>query len=252
MTVRASLEGGIGRIVLDRPPLNILDRALLDRFRTELLHLAAQPGLRVLLLTAAGKHFSAGADVGEHLAPHFRDLIPEFVGTVAALDAFPLPVIAAVQGRCLGGGFELVQAADIVLAEEGARFAQPEIGLGVIPPAACVLLPERVGVGAVAELVFTGDPITAREAFEMGLVRRVAAADELEEAALAVASRIARHSASALRLAKRTLRRGSASRRSEAFAAATRTYVEDLMSTADATEGLTAFVEKRRPVWSDR
>ncbi len=159
MTVTRTLAGGIGRVRLDHPPLNILTREVLARFRSALETLAAEPGLRVLLLSAAGKHFSAGADVREHLPPEHTGLIPEFVETIAALDAFPLPVIAAVQGRCLGGGFELVQAADIVVAAESALFGQPEILLGVLPPAACALLPRRVPRGVAAELIYGGDPI---------------------------------------------------------------------------------------------
>ena len=108
MTAAATTETGIGRIELNHPPLNILTRDVLRGIHAELRRLAEQPDLRVLLLTAAGEHFSAGADVGEHLPPHHLSMIPEFLETVAALDAFPLPVIAAVRGKCLGGGFELV------------------------------------------------------------------------------------------------------------------------------------------------
>ena len=104
MSVHASIEDGLGRIVLSHPPLNILTRDVLAGVRRELDRLAGEPSLRVLLLGAEGKHFSAGADVGEHLPPDYRELIPEFMQTVADLVSFPLPVVAAVQGRCLGGG----------------------------------------------------------------------------------------------------------------------------------------------------
>ncbi|HEU5261980.1 MAG TPA: enoyl-CoA hydratase/isomerase family protein [Gemmatimonadales bacterium] len=252
MTVTRALDGAIGRLTLDHPPVNILTRDVLARFRAGLAALAVEPGLRVLLLSAAGKHFSAGADVREHLPPEHTGLIPEFMDTIAALDAFPLPVIAAVQGRCLGGGFELVQAADIIVAGDGAVFGQPEILLGVIPPAACALLPTRVGRGVAAELVYGGDPLTAAEAARVGLVRRVVPDDQLAQATLAVAGRIARHSAATLRLAKRALRGGEA----EASAAGLRErgelYLHSVMTTQDALEGLLAFVEKRSPAWADR
>ncbi len=253
-TVTRAADGGIGRLTLDHPPVNILTREVLARLRAELAALAAAPGLRVLLLSAAGKHFSAGADVREHLPPEHTALIPEFMETIAALDAFPLPVIAAVQGRCLGGGFELIQAADIVVAAQSALFGQPEILLGVIPPAACALLPRRVARGAAAELIYSGDPISAVEAERLGLVRRVVPDDHLAEAGLALAARIARHSAAALRVAKRALRTGEGA--AVAGPAALREqgelYLNGVMTTQDALEGLRAFVEKRAPAWADR
>ena len=243
-----STDDGLGRLILDAPPVNILTRAVLAELRRVLGELAVIPDLRALLLSARGRHFSAGADVGEHLPPQHEALIPEFLDTVAALDAFPLPTIAAVQGRCLGGGFELVLGVDLVVAGEGASFGQPEILLGVVPPAAAAWLPERCPRGLAAELVFTGDAITAAEAARGGLVHRVVADADLESTALTLARRITRHSAATLRAAKRTL---AANRPAAAAAlvAAGNDYVDALMRTTDAGEGLTAFVEKRAPVW---
>jgi cyclohexa-1,5-dienecarbonyl-CoA hydratase len=251
VSVRTAVEVGIGRVVLNHPPLNILTRDVLARLREALDELAAEPDLRVLLLSAAGRHFSAGADVEEHLPPAYEELIPEFMETVAAVATFPLPVVAAVRGRCLGGGFEVAMAADRLGAGEGATFGQPEILLGVLPPAACVLLPRLCPAGVCAEIVFTGEAVGAREAERAGIVRRVVPDDELEEAAEAAARSIARHSAAALRVATRMLR-GDGSELREALSRAGRMYVEELMSTGDAVEGLRAFLDKRRPAWSHR
>lgn len=248
VAVRVGVDGGIGRVVLDHPPVNVLTRAVLAELREALRRLAPERELRVLALSARGKHFSAGADVAEHMPPVFRELIPEFVETVRAVAEFPLPVVAAVQGRCLGGGFELAAAADIVIAAEGASFGQPEIKLAVFPPAACVMLPGRSSWGLASELLFTGEPISAAQAHVAGLVRRVVPDGELEAALDEMAQRIARHSAAALRLAKRCLRQGWAAQR-EALDAAARMYVDDLMATEDAVVGLAAFLEKRAPVW---
>jgi len=249
MTLTAAVDQGIGRIVLDHPPLNILTREVLRVIHAELLRLALQPDLRVLLLTARGKHFSAGADVGEHLPPHHLSLIPEFLETVAMVDAFPLPVIAAVQGKCLGGGFELVQPADLVVAGQSASFGQPEIVLGVIPPAACVLLPERLPPALIARVIYSGDPITAVEAERHGLVAQVVPDDAVEQAALELARRIARHSAAALRAAKHAVRGGGTLARHAALREAGHAYLHTLMETHDAIEGLRAFTDKRQPVW---
>lgn len=244
-------DGGIAKLVLHHPPLNILTRDVLRELHRELERLEGASDVRVLVLAAAGKHFSAGADVGEHLPPDYQDMIPEFMTTVGALDAFPQPVIAAVQGKCLGGAFELVQAADVVLAGEGAAFGQPEIMLGVIAPAACVLLPERVGRATAAELLLTGDPVDAERAARLGIVLHVVPDAALESSAMDLAGRMARHSRVALALTKRVMRT-SAKSRTGPMAEATAIYVDELMQTEDAQEGLRAFVEKRQPVWSDR
>ena len=251
MSVHASIEDGLGRIVLSHPPLNILTRDVLAGVRRELDRLAGEPSLRVLLLGAEGKHFSAGADVGEHLPPDYRELIPEFVQTVADLVSFPLPVVAAVQGRCLGGGFELAMGADIIVAAEGASFGQPEVLLGVLPPAACVILPRLCSPALAAEIVLGGDSLSASEAEREGLVRRVVPESELEEAALDIARKMTRHSAAALRIGKRMLA-GDPEAVREALDRAGALYIDELMETDDALEGLQAFVEKRQPEWRHR
>jgi cyclohexa-1,5-dienecarbonyl-CoA hydratase len=249
--VHTTASDGIARITLDHPPLNILTRAVLADLRGALDALAADRTLRVLVLGARGKHFSAGADVSEHLPPDWRAMIPEFLDTVARLSAFPVPVVVAVRGRCLGGGFELVLGADLIVAGEGASFGQPEIALGVTPPAACALLPTLIGPARAAELIYTGDPMGAAEARATGLVSRLVPDERVDDEALALAARIARHSAAALRVAKSSLR--TPARRhaeTEALAEAGRRYADDLMTTADAVEGLTAFLEKRTPTWT--
>ncbi len=249
MTIHTSIDGGIGRIVLDEPPLNILSQKLLGELRTELGVLEQEKSLRVLVMSAEGKHFSAGADVGEHLPPAFEQMIPEFVETVAAIDSFPLPVIAAVKGRCLGGGFEVAQAADMIVAGEGAMFGQPEILLGVLPPVACAVLPDICSAGRAAEIVFSGEALNAQQALEAGLVLRIVSDKAVEADALELAGKIARHSAAALRVTKSALRAGMTDRRATSLAAAGKIYVDELMQTEDAVEGLQAFMEKRKPEW---
>jgi cyclohexa-1,5-dienecarbonyl-CoA hydratase len=251
MSVTATVANGIGRLVLDNPPLNILTRAELATLRRELDRLAELADLRVLVLSARGKHFSAGADVGEHIPPHHLTLIPDFLATVARLEAFPLPIIAAVRGKCLGGGFELIQPSDIIVAAEGAAFGQPEILLGLFPPAAVVLLPDRLPRGAVAETIYTGDPLSAADAERRGFVTRLVPDDALERTADELACRIARHSAVALRAAKHALRTSAAGVRDRALRRAGEIYLHELMATRDAVEGLRAFVEKRSPAWSN-
>ncbi|HEY6571772.1 MAG TPA: enoyl-CoA hydratase/isomerase family protein [Candidatus Eisenbacteria bacterium] len=252
MTLKTGVDGGVATLTLDHPPLNVLTRRMSREIRRALDDFAADGSLRVLLIAAEGKHFSAGADVGEHLPPTYREMIPEFVETLDALAAFPLPVVAAVRGRCLGGGFELAQCADVIVAGEGATFGQPEIVLGVTAPIACVLLPRRSSPGTAAELLFSGDTLSALRAEAAGLVQRVVHDDQVETEARALAERFARHSAAALRLTKKTLLATADRPRGEALRAAADIYLNELMATEDALEGLTAFVEKRPPAWRNR
>ncbi len=252
MSVQVTFDDGIATVTLSEPPLNILTREVLRHIRDALERLAGEASLRVLVLRAVGKHFSAGADVGEHMPPQYEELIPEFMHTITVLRDFPLPVVAAVQGRCLGGGFELVQGADLVVAGASTTFGQPEIVLGVIAPAASALLPMLCPTARAAEILFTGDPISAADAHAAGLVTRLVSDDHVEQEALELSKRIARHSAAALRITKRVLRAGEAAARATALQQAERLYLKDLMQTHDALEGLTAFLEKRQPTWTDR
>jgi cyclohexa-1,5-dienecarbonyl-CoA hydratase len=252
MMIRERVEGGIATLTLDHPPLNVLTRALLADLREAFSGLAGRSDLRAVVLTAEGRHFSAGADVAEHLPPTYRVLIPEFVETIERVLTFPLPVFAAVRGRCLGGGFELVQAADMVVAGEGATFGQPEILLGVTAPIACVLLPRRVAAGVAAELLFGGDTFSARRALETGLVQRVVPDAQVETEAAALAARCARLSGAALRATKRTLLATAGLLTPDALREAAALYVNELMETQDAREGLNAFLGKRAASWEHR
>jgi cyclohexa-1,5-dienecarbonyl-CoA hydratase len=250
--ITLSVESGIARVTLSQPPLNILTRVMLRELRDALERLSHEASLRVLLLSAEGRHFSAGADVSEHVAPQHLAMIPEFIATVTAFFDFPLPTVVAVQGRCLGGGFELVQAADVIVAGEGATFGQPEIALGVTAPAACALLPRRGPAALAAELLLSGDTVSASRLRDAGLIQHVVPDERIDAEAMTVAGRMARRSGAALRVTKRTLRRCRDLPIAEALREAEHIYLEDLMNTDDATEGLNAFVEKREPVWRNR
>jgi cyclohexa-1,5-dienecarbonyl-CoA hydratase len=249
MGLKVTIADGIATLTLSNPPVNILTRAVLGELRARVEELTSKRDVRVLLLGAEGKHFSAGADVGEHQAPTYQDLIPEFVETIRVLWECPTPIVAAVRGRCLGGGFEIVQPADAVVAGEGAMFGQPEIQLGVLPPAACALLPRLAGAAGTA-LVLSGDPISASDARGMGLVAKVVPDDTVDTEAAALAARMARHSGAALRITKRALRVGFHRPVPESLQEIGKLYVDTLMRTRDANEGIEAFLAKRQPVWT--
>ena len=249
MSLSVEVRSGIAEAVLHHPPLNVLTRDVLADVRTELTALSADRRLRALLVRAEGAHFSAGASVEEHLPGAVEEMIPEFMETIAVLDAFPVPVVCAVQGRCLGGALELAAAGDMILASQDALFGVPEIRLGVLPPAACVQLPRLVPPAVAAELIYTGSTMDAEEARRVGLVLRVVPGDRLVEEARGLAAKVAERSAAALRVAKRAVRAGRGGA-GDAMSRVSRIYLDDLMSTADAMEGLTSFLEKREPEWS--
>lgn len=250
--IRAAVEDGVGRLTVDHPPLNILTRKVLGDIRESVATLGRDPEVRAVLLSAEGKHFSAGADVSEHLPPEYEVLIPEFLDTVRAIRGADVPVIAAVQGRCLGAGFELALAADVIVAAEGAMLGQPEIQLGVLPPVACALLPMRCPWGTAIEIVLGGDPITAEDAYRVGLVQHVVSGEVVVEAGLALAQRMARHSGAAIRLGKKAMLEASEGGVVSGLERAGDIYVNQLMATEDAVEGLQAFAEKRAAVWRNR
>jgi len=250
-TVRYTRDGGIGRLVIDRPPVNVLDLATLEALEAAIAKAAADRRLKVLAVSGAGRAFSAGVDVADHTADRVHRMLELFHGTVRRLMAFEAPVVAVVHGAALGGGCELALACDIVLARDDLRMGQPEIQLAVFPPFAAALLPRLVGRQRAMELVLTGRSLRADEALRMGLVSRVFPAAEFELGTEAVLSALAAQSAPAMRLAKRAVAEGADLAFAPALARAEEIYLDDLMKQPDAHEGLAAFMAKRPPVWKE-
>jgi len=249
--VRVESAGGVVRLVLDRPPLNVLDAPTLEALTAALDRAARHSDTRAVLLTARGRAFCAGVDVAAHAPDRAPEMIRLFGRAIRALLAQEVPVVAAVRGAALGGGCELALACDVVLASEGARFGQPEVRVGALPPAAAALLPRRVGPSAAMDLVLSGRTVDAGEALRLGLASRVVPEEELEEAAGAYAADLASLSRPVLALAKRAVREGAAGPVGAALDRADRLYLEELLELEDAAEGISAFLEKRPPVWKD-
>lgn len=244
-------EGALLRLRLARPKANIVDAAMIAALRSALGEHRDAPRLRAALLDAEGPHFSFGASVQEHLPGSFEGMLRGLHALLRELMEFPVPVLVAVRGQCLGGGLELAAAGSRIFAAPGAMLGQPEMKLAVFPPAASCLLPERIGQSRAEDLVFSGRSVGAEEALRIGLVDEVA--EDPEEAAIAYCERVlAPLSASSLRLAVRAARAGFLERVLPRLDEAERLYIEELMTTGDALEGLTAFLEKRPPVWRDR
>jgi cyclohexa-1,5-dienecarbonyl-CoA hydratase len=244
-------QDGIGSLTLDRPPLNVLHIPMLAQMEAVLGELAQDESLRVLVVQAEGKLFSAGVDVADHTVEKVGQMIPLVDRVCRSLADFPTPTIAAVHGHALGGGCELVLCCDLAVMAEGAALGQPEIQLASIAPVASLRLPYLTNYRTAADMLLTGRRISASEALQAGLVNAVVPPDQLETWVNERAQALASLSRAAVTLAKRTLLLGCA-RWAEALPAVEHLYLEDLMGTADAHEGLAAFMEKRPPVWQHK
>jgi cyclohexa-1,5-dienecarbonyl-CoA hydratase len=242
-------EDGVARVVLDRPPLNVIDLEGARELARALEEVQRRDGLCAVVLAARGKAFCAGVDVRDHLPDRGAAMLAEFHRVCRLLLAIEAPVIAAVQGPALGGGMELTLVCDLVLASSRATFGQPEIRLGVFPPLAAAALPHIVPFHLASDLVLTGRVIDAEAALRSGLVTRIASEERFEAAVDALVAELRALSPASLRLAKRALRLGRWRPEPDEIEAAERFYVEQLMCTPDAIEGLSAFLEKRSPVW---
>lgn len=236
---------------LARPKANIIDAEMIRELTAALEPAAGDDRLKALLLCAEGPHFSFGASVEEHLPDQCAQMLESLHHVVLQLVEFPVPVLVAVQGQCLGAGLEVAAAGHLLFASPGARLGQPEIQLGVFAPAASCLLPQRIGQMAAEDLLFSGRSVTAEEARRIGLAAAVA--EDPEAAALAYYdAHLAALSASSLRMAVRVARSRFAAVVRERLEAVEAIYLQDLMATSDAVEGLNAFIAKRPPEWKDQ
>lgn len=248
----SSHGGSWRRIVLDASPGNLLSLALVRALGEAMHALESQPGIKWLTIEGRGGDFSFGAKIQEHTAEMMPVVLPETHRVFKRLLAFPAPTAALVEGRCLGGGFELALACDDIIATETATFGLPEIRLAAFPPAAAALLPLRVGAPRAARAIVTGQTQPAQYWHDAGLLSMVGPHCALADAAAAwFDTHLAPHSAVALShaaLASRVTLRGPAE---AALDAAERDYLSGLLKTSDAAEGVQAWLEKRPPKWKN-
>lgn len=234
------------RITLNDPPLNILDIEGLEQLRDALRQV--RNDRHCLIIAAAGeKAFSAGASVQDHLGDRVVTMLQRFHECFRILAKLDVVTVALVKGAALGGGCELALACDFVLASDRAKFGQPEINLGVFPPVAAYQLSRQMPSRKGLELLLTGDSVDAAQ-----IANAVFPAAEFDPRANEWLQKLYRQSASSLRFAKRAFRLAQNADFDERIAAVERLYLEELMKSHDANEGLNAFVEKRKPVWNGR
>ncbi len=244
-------EGRLLRLRLARPKANVLDAAMVAALDEALARHADATGLVGILIDHEGANFSFGASVEEHLPAQCAAMLQGFHALILRLVRSPVPVMSVVRGQCLGGGLELALAGSFIYAAPDARLGQPEIVLGVFAPAASALLPGRIGQACAEDLLLSGRVVGAEEARAMGLVDAVA--DDPEAAALAwFDQHLAPRSASSLRYAVKAARDGFARELATRLAELEHLYLDGLMGTRDAREGLEAFLAKRPARWEHR
>jgi cyclohexa-1,5-dienecarbonyl-CoA hydratase len=243
-------EGAVWRVVLATPKANILDMEKTEQLCSIFDRARHEKQLKAIVIEGQGPHFSFGASVEEHLPDKVEAMLRGFHRLFHVMLEASVPTLAVVRGQCLGGGLELVSFCNRIFASPDAKLGQPEMMLGVFAPVASVVLSERIGRGRAEDLCLSGRSLTAEQALATGLVDEIA--DDPGEAALAyVREHLLPKSASSLRMAVRAVRVGFAQRFKGELAAVERLYLDELMATADANEGLAAFIEKRKPSWSD-
>lgn len=244
-------DGALLRLRLNRPKANIVDAEMIAALDAAFAAHEQDRDLKAVLVAAEGPHFSFGASVEEHLPASCDAMLKSLHALVRRMLDYPVPVLVAVRGRCLGGGLEVAMAGHMIFAAPGAGLGQPEMMLGVFAPAASCLMPERLGQARAEDLLYSGRSVGGAEALAMGLVDAVA--DDPEAAAAAyVEEQLKPKSASSLRLAVRAARAGYCRRVRARLDEVEALYLNDLMSTRDAVEGLEAFLAKRPARWENR
>ncbi|MBI4802900.1 MAG: enoyl-CoA hydratase/isomerase family protein [Elusimicrobia bacterium] len=235
-------------VTLSNPPYNILNIAMLKEIQEALRELLSGH-YRILLFRSGEKAFSAGADIKEHLPEQVREMIPTFDEVFLLMHSFDGISAACVNGAALGGGCELALFCDVVLATEKAKFGQPEIKLGLFPPVALAAYPAIFSPKAALDLILSGEPVSAVEAYRLGFINKLLDAANFDEEARKYLCRFAELSDSSFQITKKMFKKLHLADFPQKLKDAENLYLDVLAQTEDATEGLTAFLEKRKPVW---
>ena len=251
---RATVEhdGPLARITLSHPPLNVIDFQMMDELLEALRELEQRPEIIAVILSGSERAFSAGVDVAVHTPDLIPTMLQKFHSVILALTRFPKITIAEVRGACLGGGAELAMICDMAYTTPDARWGFPEITLGCYPPVACAALAALVGQKRAAELVFTGRTFSGEEAAAWGLANEAHPEGRLQAAVQGTVDYLLKLSPAALAVAKKAFYAWDSIHLDKGLARAEKIYLEELMQTDDAKEGIAAWMEKRKPVWTGK
>src|SRR5580700_3298483 len=242
----------VARIAMHHAPLNVIDIPMMEELAQTLAEIELHSDVSTLVLSGEGKAFSVGVDVAAHTPDKVPEMLTKFHAVVRALVASKKVTIAAVHGRCLGGGAELAMVCDMVFTTASAQWGFPEIKLGCYPPVACTALAALVGQKRASELILTGRTITGAEAAAIGLANRAVADEELDSTVDRTVQELLRLSPAALTVTKKAIYAWDAIHFDKGLARAEKIYLEELMKTADTREGVRAFMEKRAPQWTGK
>jgi cyclohexa-1,5-dienecarbonyl-CoA hydratase len=244
------ISAPLARIALQNAPLNVIDIPMMEELTRILAAIETEPQIFGIIISGAGQAFSAGVDAAAHTPDKVEEMLGKFHDVIRMLVATKKITIAAVHGYCLGGGAELAMVCDIVYTTDTAQWGFPEIKLGCYPPVACTALANLVGQKRAAELILTGCTISGSEAAEIGLATNAVAESKQAEAVDECSARLLRLSPASLAIAKKASYAWDSAHFDKGLARAEKIYFEDLMKTADAKEGIRAFLEKREPRWT--
>ncbi len=249
--IQTEMKDGVAYLTLNRAPLNVLNIEMMEEIDTYLEGLKKEKTLKLLVIQAVGKAFSAGVDVGEHLGDLVYKMIEVFHKIFRLMDQLKVPSIAVVNGSALGGGCELALYCDMVIATERSKFGQPEIQVGVFPPIAALIFPRMIGRKKALELILSGDVISAQEALNLGLVNKIVPEASLAQEVNSFIEKFTKLSGIILKLTKEAALAGLNDDMDKGLKAIEKIYLDKAMKTHDAIEGLKAFLEKRKPTWKD-
>ncbi len=250
--IHESYEGQVSEIILKPAPANVLSRKMISEILSALEEQKKIRHKKLILFSGEGKHFSFGASVPEHLPGTVETMLPEFHRFIGEVLACEIPTLAMVRGCCLGGGFELALACSFIFAGADAKFAVPESTLGVFPPPACILLPGRSGDAFAMEMILGGRMFSGEQLHKRNVINAVSPIKQLESTvAQFIRESILPKSAATLKIAHRAARQVTLERYRQHIDKLERLYLQDLMSTGDAREGLNAFLEKRDAKWEN-
>ena len=250
--VKLRWDDGVARMTLNRPEHKLLNEAMLREMADGIDYAGERGDIKLIVLDSACKVFCGGIDVGEYTSQRVFQMLDAFHATFAGMLELGKPVICVVNGPAIGGGAELAAFGDLVVATPKARFAQPEISIGVFPPLASTILPFLVGPKTALELVLTGEPVTAERALELGMVNRLVPEAQLEKTVADLVNRINSHSGPVLTMAKKAILGGMGMSLRDGLKHSMNIFLNELYRLEDSQEGLRALVEKRKPNWKNR
>jgi cyclohexa-1,5-dienecarbonyl-CoA hydratase len=250
--IRHQVEGPVARLTLQRPEHNLLNEQMLRELADGIGMVAENGAVKLIVLDAAGKVFSAGVDIGEYTGERAFSMLDAFHSACIAMVEASQPVLVIVDGAAIGGGAELVAYGDLVVATPRARFALPEITIGMFPPLASTMFPHIVGPKRALELVLTGEAISAERARDLGLVNRLVPEAQLQAAVNELIGKITAQSGAVLGMAKKAVVAGMGMSLRDSLKNSMNIFLNELYRLEDSQEGLRALLEKRKPQWKNR